>query len=299
MKNTVAYVRTSTYIGTITAVALLLCACTTKDGTVSFAESTDQRRQSTGGDTSFDRIMRTADAGYHTGDYAAVETAYNKAIKESESFDAKDPRRSLAVRKLAIACQEQGKYQQAQPLFEKALKIDRDIAPGSADIGTDLTFLAINHQTQGDFAGAQPLWKEAVEVIDKVTPNTAEAATARTEYARNLLQLGKDAEAEGQMLKAIAINEALYGKEHASVAEGLSTLAEIYHAQKKAAKEEECYKRILAIKEKSLGARNPALIQIKEKYAAFLRSQKRDAEATKIEESIAANARPAGETGAH
>lgn len=305
--------KTVAFLSTITAATLLLGACTAKDGTVSFSESTDQNKRLSGGDTPFDRSMRAADIGYRTGDYAAVEAAYSKAVKESELLDAADPRRSLAVWKLATACQEQGKYKEAQPLFEKALQIDRDILgttltsrsetttssnrptdKTTKDVIRDLGFLAINLQTQGNFAAAEPLWKEAVELQEQLWPNAAETAVTHAEFARNLLRQKKAAAAQSQVMRAVEIDEKLFGKEHLNVSQDLVLLAEIYEAQKNAADEEACYKRVLAIQEKLLGQKNVQFIQFKQKYANFLRSHKRDAEALKIEQSIAATTKSAG-----
>lgn len=284
--------KTVAFIFTSTALLLLSACAPAKDGTVSFSESTDQNKTTSEGNTKFDRAMQAANVGYRSGDYAAVEAAYNTAIKESESLDAKDPRRALAVHKLATAYQEQGKYKEAQPLFEKALKIDREIhREPHLDIARDLVFLAINKQTLADFAAAEPIWKEAVEIRDKLSPCVSEAATDHAEYARNLLKQKKAAQAQSQALKAVEINEKLHGKEHLSVARDLTLLAQIYQAQRKSTDEEACYKRALAINEKYLSARDPESAQLKQKYAAYLRAQKREDEAKKIEASIGAKAK--------
>jgi tetratricopeptide (TPR) repeat protein len=77
------------------------------------------------------------------------------------------------------------------------------------------------------------------------------------------------------------------GADHLDVAVSLHNLALLYYCESKYDAAEPLYRRALEIREKNLGADDPAVRQTMQIYASLLRQEGRNAEARKLEAKAA------------
>jgi tetratricopeptide (TPR) repeat protein len=77
--------------------------------------------------------------------------------------------------------------------------------------------------------------------------------------------------------------EQALGQDHLGVAASLNNLALLYYCEAKYDAAEPLYRRALEIREKNLGADDPAVQQTMQFYAALLRQVGRKAEARKLD----------------
>jgi len=94
-----------------------------------------------------------------------------------------------------------------------------------------------------------------------------------------LQHLGKFAEAEPLLRRALAIDEHSYGPDHPNVATALNNLAELLEATNRLAEAEPLLRRALAIWENSLGANHPNVASARNNLAGPLYAANRLAEA--------------------
>jgi tetratricopeptide (TPR) repeat protein len=95
--------------------------------------------------------------------------------------------------------------------------------------------------------------------------------------------MGKYAQAEPFLKRALSIREEALGRKHVDVTTRLDNLAQLYHGQAKHSEAEVLYKESWELREKVLGTEHPDVARSLENYAALLRKTNREAEALKME----------------
>jgi tetratricopeptide (TPR) repeat protein len=264
-----------------------------------------------------------ADEYRAVGRYQEAEQLYRRALAIAETtLGPHDPALVATINNLADLYRAQGKYSQAEPLYKRALALAEKAAAVSSqsareavppagtgeprasevELATHLNDLADFYRAQRKYAEAEPLYWKAVVLCEKargrgnptlaVTLNNlgdlyrAQGRNAEAEplYRRALL-ISKQAEAapESGIQWALAIDETAGIVDYASVARDLVNLADIYAGQGKHAEAEALYKRALTMQEKLRGPASEEVAAGLEKYARLLRTERRTAEAEKLE----------------
>ncbi len=94
------------------------------------------------------------------------------------------------------------------------------------------------------------------------------------------------AKAEPLVLRAVKIDQTLYGPDGAEALPNLTVLCSIYDRLAKPEKAAPCQGHLLAILEKQYGTDNPIVVPILTSQATALRALGRNEEAAKIEQRI-------------
>jgi tetratricopeptide (TPR) repeat protein len=94
--------------------------------------------------------------------------------------------------------------------------------------------------------------------------------------------------AESYLLRALHIDESLYGRDNWGVNIPLGYLCSVYEKWGKPEKAAPCYERDVALIEKQFGAESPVLLQVLPNEASVLRALNRTQEAAKLEQRVQA-----------
>src|SRR5262245_45163805 len=145
---------------------------------------------------------------YKRGNYPAAQIDAQELERLAKArFGADHPYYAVALNKLGIVVQAQGKYSDAEGLFKHALVIrEKALGASHPDVGHGLNNLAYAYQAQGKYSEAEGLYK-----------------------------------------RALVIREKALGAAHPDVGQSLSNLANVYQAQGKYSEAEGLHKRALAI----------------------------------------------------
>ncbi|MDQ3566421.1 MAG: tetratricopeptide repeat protein, partial [Pseudomonadota bacterium] len=157
----------------------------------------------------------------------------------------------------------------AEALFSKALEQGKAQAAAShekaAEAAYQLAQLAYEHV---DYKKAYAYYQEAAN-LEQDNPTYLNMA------GKLAYEVGRYAEAQPFLEKALAIREKALGPEHPDVAANLNNLAELYRTQGRYEKAEPLYQRSLAIREKALGPEHPDVAQSLNNLAELYRTQGR------------------------
>jgi len=175
------------------------------------------------------------------GEADRAEPLYRRAIKEAEG--AEDPEGLLVpiLNNLALLYGKLGDHKGAEPLYLRALDLSEEAFGEASHDGSD----------------AEDPWREMLdEALGKSIPDPP---TAKILHSLGVTQyeLGKHAEAEPALLRAMKIREAALGKDHLRTAQTMNQLALVYHSQGKYARAAELYRRSLSIHKETAGPAHP------------------------------------------
>jgi len=158
---------------------------------------------------------------------------------------------------------ERGDYDKADQFLQEAVAIDRKAIQSQQEkidnrklsMSQSLASRADLAKTKLDYKKAIDLYKDAIDSL----PHNEQ--TLRAAYMNNLALLyytvANYKEAEPLMKRALAIDEASFGKDHPKVATDLNNLAQLYQDTNRLSEAEPLMKRGLEIEEKSKGKNHP------------------------------------------
>jgi tetratricopeptide (TPR) repeat protein len=126
---------------------------------------------------------------------------------------------------------------------------------------------------------AEPLLRRLNALLDRLGPASTELATSLNNLAQLLYATNRLAEAEPLIQRALAIDEANFGKDHPNVARYVNNLAMLLQSTSRTTEAEPLLRRALAINEASLGKDHPDVARNLNNLAMLLYSVKRLAEA--------------------
>jgi tetratricopeptide (TPR) repeat protein len=266
--------------------------------------------------------LAEGDRALHHGRYAESEEALVAALHQAEAFGPDDPRLAESLDDLGDLYFAQGKYALAEPLLVRALAITEKIyGHGSLQAASGLLYLADLENLRGSSAEAKRLYQKGLSILES-HGRTIDLASRLNEVALLYQSQGRDDDAEQAYLRALALTERSFGKEHPLVASRLDDLALLYQSQGRYALAEPLYLRALEILEKNqsraldgplgdlalfyeaqerygeaepfyrkalawteqtFGPRSRRLVPILENYASLLRRLHREAQAEPLE----------------
>lgn len=135
---------------------------------------------------------------------------------------------------------------------------------------------------RADFANALTASTRAVALAGQAGPTNPNLGVALLLLSRAYRELGRFAEAEPPVRRAVEIFERALGPENPNVATPLNNLAFLLEKQGRYAEAEAIYRRSLAIREKANGPRHPAVANLLNNIATLERNMGRYAEADEL-----------------
>jgi tetratricopeptide (TPR) repeat protein/CHAT domain-containing protein len=219
---------------------------------------------------------------YARGNYSAAQIDAQELERLVKArFGADHAYYAVALRKLGIAFQAQGKLGEAEEHLKRALAISEQALGNShPDVAQALHNLAMVYGRQGKYGDAEELNKRALAIREKALgASHPDVAWTLNNLANLYRAQGKYGEAEGLHKRALAIREQALGANHSDVSQSLHNLAYVYWTQGKYSEAEGLYKRALAIREQALGANHRDVGQTLNNLALVYRAQTKYTEA--------------------
>jgi eukaryotic-like serine/threonine-protein kinase len=189
-------------------------------------------------------------AQLRSGDYAGAEASFgtslaiNRAVYGDRHTDV-----ARAHVNLATTAYYQGKWDDALVAYRAAEAISRSILGGQhPEIATIRTGIALALQAAGRLDEASESITGAIEIY-RAQPGH-DAALADALQSRGLVEAARDdlSAARASLEESVAIQEHLHGKEHVELAYALSSLAEVYLAQREVEAAQRTGERALALR---------------------------------------------------
>ena len=195
------------------------------------------------------------------GDTEGAEKAFAAAIAEAEELGPHSRGLAACLTVLAQIRMQQRDHASAEALFRRALEV-REQAPEFDHIGIIqvLGHLATLHNARADYDEADALLTRALTLADKFLPSSHPAvASLLNNLARLYFKRTEYAKADRMLVRLLQIKQA-QGTEHPEVAGVLASIAALRSALGKHDVAEQLWRRVLAIREKSLPHDDPVLI---------------------------------------
>ena len=212
---------------------------------------------------------------YKRGDFQAAAGAFERAVREAQSFGEGNVRLATAFNNLALALAAQGRHVEAEPHFLRALRIlEKALGPTHANVAAILNNLAQLYQDEGRYAEAEAFQKRDLAISEKALGRDhPDVATSLNNLGNLYRKQGRYTEAEPYLHRALAIYEKTFGPNHESVSTALNSLAELYRAQGRYAEAESLLRRALMIGEETLGEHHPRVAGTLNNLAIIYREQ--------------------------
>ncbi|HYS12967.1 MAG TPA: tetratricopeptide repeat protein [Burkholderiaceae bacterium] len=199
------------------------------------------------------RSMRLARYRHHVAEALASQRRWHESEVQMraaieilrETAGPNHPSTAVAELFLGRLLSVQGHPAQARALLEPAaavLKGRQDFDPQY--LANALLYLGEAYLDEGRIAEAGPALEDAVRRLE-VDGSATPLSTARTIYARYLLDTGRYADAEAQLVAARAQRTALTGPEHPSVATLTNRLGLVYAAAGRTTEAEATFRSVL------------------------------------------------------
>ncbi len=208
------------------------------------------------------------------GRFDEAEEMFNSAIKESEHYDAADPRLANALNNLGELYRTEARYKEADPVYARLKSIvDQRLAKKPMEAALLINNIAAFNRDKGDYPRAEALYKQSVDIWikDVKKPNDSIYGSILNGYARLYRDTGRYALAEPLYKEALKIKETACGVNHPEVAGVADNLAGLYREQGRYSEAEPLYRRALAIDLKNFGHQHPDTATDENSLAGLLR----------------------------
>jgi tetratricopeptide (TPR) repeat protein len=220
----------------------------------------------------------------YQGNFAEAERLFRQSLGIKEQ-GPENINLSSTLNNLANVYRILGKYTEAEEMSKRALAICEKIRGSDhPDVATRCNNLALIYYDQGKYPEAETLYMQALEISEKTYgPNHPDVATALENVAALYSAQGKHIQTESLFKRALEIKKQTLGPTHPKVADSHNLLAQYYFHRHKNDQAESHYRQALAIYEQTLGSESSNLIPVLRRYAALLRTVRREAEAIILE----------------
>jgi CHAT domain-containing protein/tetratricopeptide (TPR) repeat protein len=231
------------------------------------------------------------------GRLAEAESLYQRVLEiQEQRYGRESFEVTVALHDLAIADRFLARYAEAESHFKRALAVlEKTGGAGTQDQARIMSNLAVMYSSLGRYADAEATFKRAFAVFEKVLnkyfPNPAKRQDPRAimfigDVAGSLnglasvyIDLGRYADAEPLLMRAIAMRETAQGADSDELHEDLLALGRVYRNLGRNAEAEHLFKRVLAMAEKKLHPDNSTFGSLSYELAKTYRNLGRDAEA--------------------
>jgi tetratricopeptide (TPR) repeat protein len=177
---------------------------------------------------------RSVESPFEKGLAASYEGRYPEAIRSmSESIQASEEQLAERTMYLGLAYFDNGQYPQAKETLRKANLLDESNTMVLSGLGAALN-------ANEEYEQAVPVLREAARrILASGGGSTLAYSTVANNLGFSYVGLGNYAEAEGCLLRALEIDETIFGPNHPEVATDLSNLGHLYSLTGKYAEAEQ------------------------------------------------------------
>lgn len=219
------------------------------------------------------------------GDSAGAEASFAAALAEAEAAGQDSPALAACLTVLAQVRLQQRDQAAAEQLFRRALEVrERAAEFDHTGVIQVLGHLATLHSARADYDEAESLLLRALTLADKFLQSSHPAvASLLNNLSRLYFKRADYAKADRMLVRLLQIKQAL-GTEHPEVAGVLASIAALRSALGKHDVAEQLWRRVLAIREKSLPNNDPALVTTLNSLADACASQGEHEEALHFRE---------------
>ena len=211
--------------------------------------------------TGWEKLVDAGRRRLQQGDSASAESSFSAAVAEAESLGPTSPALAACLTALAQIRTQQRDHDAAEALFRRALEVREQAAEfDHAGIIQILGYLATLNSARADYDEAETLLLRALSLADRFLPaGHAAIGSLLNNLARLYFKRGDHEKADRMLVRLLQIKQTL-GTEHPEVAGVLASIAALRSALGKHDVAEQLWRRVLAIREKSLPSNDPALI---------------------------------------
>ncbi|HSK77837.1 MAG TPA: serine/threonine-protein kinase [Thermoanaerobaculia bacterium] len=222
---------------------------------------------------------------------AEAEPLFLEALSiQEKALAPDDPALAATLNNLGVFYGSRGDLSRAEPFFVRALAIrEKALGPRHPDVAATLNNLAFVHIQQGHLDKAEDLLRRGLAIREAALPADHPDLAANLEGLALLLsERGRPAESLPLHERVLSIWRKSLGPDHPRIGLVLNNLAE-HSAQAGLPDEaERFYRQAVELRIRVLGPDHPDLASTRRKYADFLRSQGRKAEAAALERPVSA-----------
>jgi CHAT domain-containing protein/tetratricopeptide (TPR) repeat protein len=177
------------------------------------AESLDVRRELFGADSGeyASALLNRGIRLLQRGDLEAARPALEESLATlRRTRGDHHPDVAAALNALGHLHRRLGRYADAEALLRFALGLQQaSLGPDDVRLGFTLDNLAGVLHVRGDVNGADRMFRQAIEILTRqLGPDHPEVATVLNNYGQLLVEVGRDAEAERVLTRAMTIREA-------------------------------------------------------------------------------------------
>jgi tetratricopeptide (TPR) repeat protein len=225
-------------------------------------------------------------------DLAGAEQAARRGLTVAEnSLEVSGSLLAMANVALGSVLQLEGRYSDAEPIYRHALDLvenavgpnepseSQEYDPALMDAMYGLTEFLV---TKGDYKGAEELQRRVLDLTERVMPDSPLLAASLVSLADILREKGNYLDARPYYERALKIEEAIFGRDHLSVATTLNNLGLLLHTTGDYAAAEEFERQALAIREHALGMDHPLVAVSLNNIAGLLRVRADDVGAEQL-----------------
>jgi tetratricopeptide (TPR) repeat protein len=182
-----------------------------------------------------------------------AEQALRSAIQRLERADDSSPELAQVLVKLGALRQEKGEHAEAEDLFRRALDIgERTLGSEHIELVQALTSLATARILRASPETAEPLFNRALSISTRyLGEDHPDLVIMVNDIARLYLKHGAYSFAEPQLQRLLSMKRSK-GDDHPEVATVLASLAAVNQARGRHETSEELWRRVLAIRERTL-----------------------------------------------
>ena len=220
---------------------------------------------------------------YHShGDFALSERQHLAALSVSRRSNDRRMQR-VSAENLACLYLELGQISKAENLLRPFIPDDAQVDAGDAVLLSDLASIRV-HQNRLD--DAERLLRTVIRFLEDrhEAANQETRANALNNLAEVSSRTGRLPDAVLYSRRALEIFESLPPRYAANLVRGLANLAVITASAGDSSESAELFRRAIATSESALGPEHPLLAEVLSRYAQFLRTMKRKADARKAEQ---------------
>jgi tetratricopeptide (TPR) repeat protein len=221
-------------------------------------------------------------AAYKQGRYADAEKRLRAAEKAARAFGPSDLRLATTRDHLAWVLATDRASAEAEPLARSALAIrTRALGAVHPDVVASLNTLGCILEMDGRPEDARPFFERCLALAEKIRGTTEDAtvAAALNNLATVDHALGKNAQAEAEYRRELAIRKKLPGEKPIDMAPALHDLGTLLVETRKFGEAEPLLRESLDIREKELGPDHPDVAMSLEAIGVLYIERKKNAEA--------------------
>jgi tetratricopeptide (TPR) repeat protein len=181
-------------------------------------------------------------------DWNAARDVYSAALAAADGTD--EPRAAIAATNLAIAEARLGHYDAAQVALDRAAAHAANAAATPLTRGDVAYGRGAVFRIEGKYEASLLAFEQARAIQERLTPGTIKYANTLTAIANAYDDLGRYGEARSAAERALAVVEAVLGRDHPDVADVLVNVGNIAVDEGDGDRADAAYRRALASRER-------------------------------------------------